>query len=127
MAASRCRLGVAAAALVVAVAAVVSLTIDASGASGPRLSTGTPARFQTMLRARLTRLGLNYRWVACVPSGRAFGGVRVVRCNVDFGEPHIEAYCSVLRNGQLLTSQEDRAIPCAHDNSGMYTPVVTYN
>lgn len=127
MVAPRYRLGVAAAALVVAVAAVVCVTFDASGASGARLSTASPARFQTMLQARLNHLGLNYHRVTCVPSGRSFDGVRVVRCNVDFGEPHIEAYCSVLRNGQLLTSQEDAAIPCAHDNSGMYTPVVTYN
>ena len=36
------------------------------------------------------------------------------------------AYCSVLRGGHLLTSEEDSAIPCGHDNAGYSDPVVTY-
>jgi hypothetical protein len=113
----------AAAAGAVAVAVVVSM----AGGAQTRLATASPSRFQSLLKTQLTRRGLDYRWVVCIPSGRSFHGARIVRCNVDFGEPHIEAYCSVLRGGQLLTSQEDPAIPCGHDNSGMYTPVVTYN
>lgn len=114
------------AALLVAATAAVVLLVAGGGAS-PRVTTGSPALFRSMLEARLTRLGDNYHWVACIPNGRFFEGVRIVRCNVDFGEPHIEAFCSVLRGGQLLTSQEDPAIPCGHDNAGMYTPVTTYN
>jgi hypothetical protein len=52
--------------------------------------------------------------------------VRVVRCNVDFGEPHIVAYCSVLRGGRLLTSEDDPAIPCGHDNAGYSAKLVQY-
>jgi hypothetical protein len=112
----------------VAVVAAVAIVLSvAGGGASARLSTQSPARFQSMLKAQLTRLGLDYHWVVCIPSGRSFHGVRIVRCNVDFGEPHIEAYCSVLRGGQLLTSQQDPAIPCGHDNAGMSTPVVTYN
>jgi hypothetical protein len=113
------------AAVVVAVLAIL-LTAGHGRAAKP-ITTASPARFQAMLGTRLRRLGLDYHWVACIPSGRSYRGVRIVRCNVDFGEPHIEAYCSVLRGGQLLTSQEDPAIPCGHDNAGMSTPVVTYN
>ena len=69
---------------------------------------------------------LDYHWVVCVRTSHYFKGVGVVRCNVDFGEPHIEAYCSVLRGGRLLTSQADRAIPCGHDNAGFSAPVVQY-
>jgi hypothetical protein len=69
---------------------------------------------------------LDYRWVDCVPTPHRFSGVRVVRCNVDFGEPHIVAYCSVLQRGRLLTSEDDPAIPCGHDNAGYAAPVVTY-
>lgn len=121
----RSRKPAALAATLVAAAAIV-LGAGGGGASA-RITTQSPARFQSMLKTQLTRLGLNYHWVVCIPNGRSFRGVRVVRCNVDFGEPHIEAYCSVLRGGHLLTSQTDPAIPCRQDNAGMSTPVVTYN
>jgi len=39
-----------------------------------------------------------------------------VRCNVNFGDPHIEAYCIVLRYGSLYSDHQDRAIPCQRDN-----------
>lgn len=123
---ARRRWGTLSAAIAAGTVVMVALLSAGAGAS-PRLSTQSPARFETMLKARLKRLGDNYHWVVCIPNGRSFEGVRIVRCNVDFGEPHIEAYCSVLRGGRLLTSQEDPAIPCAHDNAGMSTPVVTYN
>jgi hypothetical protein len=41
-----------------------------------------------------------------------------VRCNVNFGAPHIEVYCSILEGGRLVTNHEDRAIPCGHDDAG---------
>ena len=34
--------------------------------------------------------------------GRSFNGAAIVRCNVNFGDPHIEAYCIVLRRGEAL-------------------------
>ena len=94
--------------------------------SAGRISTESPAAFHRALAARLRAEHLDYHWIACVPSGRRFEGVRVVRCNVDFGEPHIVAYCSVLRTGRLLTSAEDPAIPCGPDNAGFSDPVVQY-
>ena len=66
-------------------------------------------------------------WVACVRSGRRFDGVRVVRCNVDFGiDPHVQAYCAVLRGGRLLTSEDNPAIPCGPDNAGRMPKLITY-
>jgi hypothetical protein len=83
--------------------------------------------FRTALISRLHAQQLNYHWVVCVRTPHRFKGVRVVRCNVDFGiDPHVEAYCSVLRGGRLLTSEQDPAIPCGHDNAGFSDPVVTY-
>ncbi len=35
----------------------------------------------------------------------------IVRCNVNFGDPHIEAYCSVMIDGKLRTNHEDRGDP----------------
>ncbi len=100
-----------------------------AGASAPpaAVSTESPAAFQGALEARLFAQGLNYHWVVCVRTSHHFDGVSVVRCNVDFGEPHIQAYCSVLRDGRLLTSEQDHAIPCGPDNTGFSDPVVQYN
>ena len=76
--------------------------------------------------ARLRHDNLYWHWVACVRNGDRFDGVSIVRCNVDFGDPHIEAYCAVLRGGRLLTNFDDPAIPCEHDNAGNTQTVVTY-
>jgi|GEM_PF-3034324 len=97
-----------------------------AGASASAVTTESSAKFRLAVIARLRAAHLNYHWVVCVPSGNRFHGVRIVRCNVDFGEPHIVAYCSVLRDGRLLTSEEDPTIPCGHDNAGFSDPVVTY-
>jgi hypothetical protein len=94
--------------------------------AGARITTASPSSFQRAVVTRLRAEQLDYRWVVCVPSGQAFAGVRVVRCNVDFGEPHIVAYCSVLRGGRLLTSQDDPAIPCGHDNAGYSATITEY-
>ncbi|MHB1571566.1 MAG: hypothetical protein ACYC0H_20500 [Solirubrobacteraceae bacterium] len=94
--------------------------------SGGTISTESTAMFHRAMVARMRAEHLDYRWIACVPSGKHFEGVRVVRCNVDFGEPHIVAYCSVLRGGRLLTSKDDPAIPCGHDNAGFSDSVVQY-
>jgi hypothetical protein len=68
---------------------------------------------------------LTYHWVACLRSGREFRGAAIVRCNVNFGDPHIEAYCLVLRKGQLYTDHQDRAIPCQRDNRAPPATIVT--
>jgi hypothetical protein len=112
-------------AVALAAAGLAYALVSSAGAASD-ITTGSLPRFQSAVKARLQAEGLNYHWVACVRSGRRFGGVPVVRCNVDFGEPHIVAYCSVFRNGRLLTSQDDSAIPCSHDDSGFSDPVVTY-
>lgn len=91
------------------------------------ITTASLGHFKADVVARLRQENLNFRWVICVPTGKRFRNVPVVRCNVDFGEPHIVAYCSVLDNGRLVTGQEDPAIPCGHDNAGWSDPIVTYN
>jgi hypothetical protein len=117
--------------LICLVAGGVAYAIAAGGGNGASAQTGTistesPAAFRTAVIEHLRALHLDYHWVACVRTPHRFRGVRVVRCNVDFGEPHIEAYCSVLRDGRLLTSQEDPAIPCGHDDAGYSAPVIQY-
>jgi hypothetical protein len=97
-----------------------------ASASGSVIASGSPAKFRAAVIAHLNARNLDYHWVVCVPSGKRFAGVPIVRCNVDFGEPHIVAYCSVFRSGRLLTSEDDPAIPCGHDDSGYSAPIVTY-
>jgi len=94
--------------------------------SGREIRTASLAAFHAAIISRMRSEHLDYLWVACVPTPHRFRGVRVVRCNVDFGEPHIVAYCSVLQGGRLLTSEDDPAIPCGHDDVGYSAPVVTY-
>jgi hypothetical protein len=68
---------------------------------------------------------LSWRWVACVHAGRSFAGVPIVRCNVNFGDPHIEAYCIVLRRGKLYTDHQDPKIPCRRDNRAPPATIVS--
>jgi hypothetical protein len=77
--------------------------------------------------AKLDAQKAHFFWVVCAPSGARFEGVRVVRCNVDFGDPHIQAYCSVFRGGRLVTSADDPAIPCRPDEAGYSQTIQTWN
>ncbi|HXR28259.1 MAG TPA: hypothetical protein VN772_01690 [Solirubrobacteraceae bacterium] len=117
-------------ALVAALLATQSGTPASAGSSAAaaaRITTASPAVFRRALIARLHASGLDFQWVVCTPNGRRFAGVGVVRCNVEFGEPHVEAYCSVFRGGRLVTSQDDPAIPCAPDLIGYSAPIHTSN
>jgi hypothetical protein len=113
------------AAVALAAGGVSYALVSDAGAAGV-ITSGSVAKFQAAIVVRMHAEHLDYHWVACVPSGNRFEGTRIMRCNVDFGEPHIVAYCSVFRNGRLLTSEDDPAIPCAHDNQGFSDPIVTY-
>ena len=132
----RARLWLAGASLA-AVALIVVLLSTSSGKGSPipaapaaaragRVTTASLATFHRALVARLEAQHARFHWVACVRSGRRFAGVPIVRCNVNFGDPHIQAYCSVFRGGRLLTSQEDPAIPCGHDDAGYSITMETY-
>ena len=133
-----CRSSSAAIIVACVAAGAILLATSGGGASGTvasvasrgtagRITTARPAVFRAAMIRRLRVQRLNYQWVACVPSGRSFHGVRIVRCNVDFGiDPHVEAYCSVLRGGRLLTSADDPSIPCRPDNAGRMPPLITY-
>jgi hypothetical protein len=130
----RARLWLAGAGLA-AVALVIVLLSTSSGNGGVipaapaagRVTTASLATFHRALVARLDAQHATFHWVACVRSGKRFAGVPIVRCNVNFGDPHIQAYCSVFRGGQLLTSQEDPAIPCGHDNAGYSISMETFH
>ena len=117
--------------VICAAAGAAAYAVTAGGGSraptaAGRVSTESTTAFRSAVMERLRTAHLDYRWVVCVRTPHRFAHVRVVRCNVDFGEPHITAFCSVLRGGRLLTSEQDSAIPCGHDNAGFSTRVVQY-
>jgi hypothetical protein len=85
----------------------------------------SPGDAKTLLTAYLDSKYLDWRWVACLHTGRAFVGVPIVRCNVNFGDPHIEAYCIVLRWGRLYTDHQDARIPCRRDNRAPPATIVS--
>ncbi len=103
-----------------------------SGAAKPASAQKTPAADEELavikrqLVARLRREQLDFRWVVCLRNGRTYEDMRIARCNVDFGvDPHVEAYCSVLDHGKLITNHDVSAIPCRHDDAGWSTPIVS--
>ncbi len=77
--------------------------------------------------ASLRRDKLHWHRVVCLRNGNRFRGAAIVRCNVDFGDPHVEAYCLVLKGGRLLSNFQDPAIPCGPDNAGKPYTITTYN
>lgn len=84
------------------------------------------AVIKRQLTDRLHHLSLRPHWIACIRSGKRYEGTPVIRCNVNFGDPHIEAFCSVLRDGRILTNGQNAAIPCGHDDAGWRAPVQTF-
>ena len=72
----------------------------------------TPAAVKEALEARLTGRKLSFEWVYCLRTKRAFEGWPIVRCNVNFGEPHIVIYCATLDDGKLVTNREQPALRC---------------
>ena len=70
------------------------------------------------LSLELRSQDLSVQDVACVRNGRAYDGQPVIRCNVNFGDPHVVAYCSVILAGRLVTSHQDPSIPCQPDLVG---------
>lgn len=108
-----------------AAGALAGAVTAASGGSDARITTAPVASMRAKLIAQLESQHLSYHAVACVRTGRSFERVGVVRCNVDFGDPHIQAYCVLLQGGRLLTSQEDPAIPCGRDDAGFTTQIQT--
>ena len=108
-------------------AATVVLVYALTAGSSAKPYRSDRAEVKRLLAVRLHERLLRPHWIACVPSGRRFHGAAVIRCNVNFGDPHIQAYCSVLRGDRLVTQYDDAAIPCGHDDAGWSAPVQTLN
>jgi hypothetical protein len=110
-----------------AAVAVLVFALTSGSDAQPPYHSGSQAEAKQKLAARLHRKLLRPHWIVCVPSGRRYQGAAVTRCNVNFGDPHIQAYCSVLRGSRLVTQYDNAAIPCGHDDAGWRAPVQTIN
>jgi len=108
-----------------AVVLLAAVLLAGCGGSGTKYSEATPPVAKRLLTAQLTAEHLRFHWVACVRTGRDYQGAAVVRCNVDFGDPHVEGYCTVLKDGRLVTDHEQPAIPCRHDDAGPPATIVS--
>jgi hypothetical protein len=102
----------------------------AAGCGGSAATKATKPAVKPQLRtvrqalvARLEQKQLDFRWVACVRNGRTYRDLPIVRCNVNFGDPHIEVYCAVLDHGRLVTNHENSAVPCRRDGGGSAVPI----
>jgi hypothetical protein len=99
---------------------LVAVTAAAAAIEKPNV----PA-LRKALQKRLSNQHFRVRSVTCIVNGRIYRKRPIVRCNVDFGEPHITAYCSVMIAGRLLTQFDTKAIPCHRDNAGAKDIIVT--
>ena len=113
------------AAALLAVAAVVFVHADLASPGRPRPGVALVAGIRNPVQAAGRTLSmelrsehLSFRYVACIRNGRAYHGHPIIRCNVNFGDPHVQAYCSVISAGRLVTSQQDPSIPCKPDLAG---------
>lgn len=106
-------------------AALVVLVFALTAGSDAKAPYRTPslAVAKQKLGVRMHQRLLRPHWIACVATGRQYRGAGVVRCNVNFGDPHIQAYCTVLQGERLVTQYDDGAIPCGHDDAGWSSPI----
>ena len=108
-------------ALLAAVAVAVVFVTAGRPQPGVPLVTGIRDPIQAAdrtLSLELRSEDLSVQDVACVRNGRAYQGHPVIRCNVNFGDPHVVAYCSVIVADRLVTSHQDPSIPCEPDLVG---------
>lgn len=107
---------------VLALAAALGVAAGCGGGTSPSAPAGgappTAPGAEQALAARLTGRDLSFRWVRCVNEGVRRDGAPVFRCNVNFGEPHIEGYCVLVRDGRAVTQVEDPGLRCRRTRTG---------
>jgi hypothetical protein len=107
------------------VSTVVAGCTGQSARHGSHLGVGLVAGTGNPIQAAKQTLGIELRsdhlsvqYVDCIRNGRFYRGHPIIRCNVNFGDPHVVAYCSVILADRLVTSQQDPSIPCQPDRAG---------
>jgi hypothetical protein len=98
-----------------AAALMGALALLAGCGDGGSSTEVTPGAVKEALEARLVDRKLSFEWVYCLRTKRSFEGRPIVRCNVNFGEPHIVIYCATLEGGGLVTNREQPELRCGRD------------
>jgi hypothetical protein len=100
--------------------AAAALVAGCGGDGGTPASSASvsPAAAQEAMAARFAAKDLSFHYVRCVDGGARRGAETVFRCNVNFGEPHIEGYCVVVRGGRAVTQVEDPSLRCRRTRTG---------
>jgi len=117
----KARLALLGAALIAAAAVAVVFATAGRSQPGVPLVAGIRDPIQAAdrtLSLELRSENLSVQYVACVRNGRAYQGHPVIRCNVNFGDPHVVAYCSVIVADRLVTSHQAPSLPCEPDLVG---------
>ena len=96
-------------------AALVGALVLVAGCGGEGSTEVTPAAVREALEARLVDRKLSFKWVYCLRTKRSFEGHPIIRCNVNFGEPHIVIYCATFEDGRLVTNREERELRCGRE------------
>ena len=94
---------------------------QAGGGSAPAAKTA--ANVEAALLGRLEAKLLSVEWVTCSERGYELESEPVFRCNVNFGDPHIEGYCALIRDGELVTHVEEPELRCARERTAAGEPV----
>jgi hypothetical protein len=62
------------------------------------------------LERSLAAASLSVRFVVCVARPERVDGATVHRCNVGFGDPHVQIYCAALVDGRLRAAEWRQAV-----------------
>ncbi len=85
---------------------VVAAFVTAVVAAGAGAATAAaPPAVASGLRGWLHARSLSPTWVVCARSSVRLQGRTVFRCNVDFGDPHVQVYCAVVVGRQVRAAE----------------------
>lgn len=62
-----------------------------------------------LLREHLAAHDLSAKSVVCAPRLERIAGEPVYRCNVNFGDPHVQIYCAAVVDGELRVAEWKQA------------------
>jgi hypothetical protein len=96
---------------------LTALAVLVAGGCGASTQSGSHTVAER-LRASLVNRDLPPRWVACAPTRARLHGRTAYRCNVNFGDPHVEAYCAVLGEGRLAYAEWRQPVQGRQDRAG---------
>jgi hypothetical protein len=84
-----------------------------------------PVGPRATLISRLQAQSEYFKTVTCIGTGRKFRGALVTRCNVNTGNPHVQAYCLAKLHGIWVDEYNHRLLPCRPDWKGFKIKIIS--